>query len=220
MKIKFIPRLRAAVGILLGKEAIWREVGILGGRQYSGGIGPDADFSEMMQAYLGWVYACASIVARNVAKVPLRLYQEQGEDWIEIENHVLVDLLDSPNPIHTRFEIWELTVVWLELTGNAYWYMPINRLGVPGEIWPIPPDRMIIIPDESELIKGYLYRYRGKEIAFERDEIIHLRYPNPNSIYYGMGPLQAAAYSYDLDLYMKKYSVNLLKTMAAPLVCL
>jgi len=201
---------------LLKRQAIWREVGVLGGRQYGGGIAPSADMTELLAAYQGWIYSCANIISRNVHKVPLRLYQKQGDEWIELEEHVLIDLLDYPNPIYTRVEVWELTVVWLELTGNAYWYTPKNRLGVPAEIWPIPPDRMVVVPDPNELIKGYLYRYQGKEIAFSRDEIIHLRYPNPQSVYYGMGPLQAAAYGYDLDLYMKQYSVNLFKNDGRP----
>jgi len=200
---------------VLGKISSRFYTNVDGSFSYSGGISHNADQAEMLKAYQGWVYACASIIARNVAKVPLRLYQ-QLQKKMEIEDHVLLELLQNINPIHTQYELWELTVTWLELTGNSYWYLPKNRLNVPGEIWPVPPDRMWVVPDKQEIIKGYLYRYQGKQIAFDRDEIVHLRYPDPNNIYYGCSPLKAAAYSYDIDLYMKKYSLNLFKNDGRP----
>ena len=201
---------------IIKKQAIWSDVGILGGREYGGGISQSVDVSELMQAYQGWVYACVSIISKNIAKVPIRLFAQSADGAVEIDQHILLDLLNSPNPIHTRFEIWELVTTWLELTGNAYLYIAKNKLGGPGEIWPIPPDRMKVVPDSKDIIGGYLYEYQGQRAAFDRTEIVHLRYPNPNSVYYGMGTLQAAAYSYDLDLYMKKYSVNLFKNDGRP----
>jgi HK97 family phage portal protein len=39
---------------------------------------------------------------------------------------------------------------------------------------------------------------------FDRREIVHLKYPNPRSLYYGRGPLQAAATSVDTHEKLKK----------------
>jgi len=215
---KYIAEKFLNMSLALTKQrgAIWQDAGVLGGRVYSGGISHDADYTELLKAYQGWTYAAASIIARNVARVPLRLYTGEGGELIEIDEHVLLELLRYINPIQTKYELWNLTIIWLELCGNAYWYLPRNNFGAPGEIWPIPPDRMQIVPSKTELIQGYLYRYQGAEIAFDRDEIVHLKYPNPLSIYYGMGTLQAAVYEYDSDLYMKKYSINLFKNDGRP----
>lgn len=197
-----------------------KQIDIIGGFggwfNYSGGISHSRNQTELLKAYQGWVYACVTIIANNVAKVPLRLYQKKDGKWIKIEDHPLIELFDNPDPLYTNIEIWRLLMLWLELTGNAYLYLPQNRLGVPAEIWPIPPDRMWVVPDSKEVIKGYLYRHGGKEIAFEREEILHFKYPNPGNVYYGMGTLEAAAYSYDIDLYMKKYSLNFFKNDATP----
>jgi len=180
------------------------------------GLAHRTDYTEYLGAYHSWVYACATIIARNVAKVPLRLYVRKEGGVEEVTDHPLLDLLRKVNPVQTRYELWELTVIWLELTGNAYWYLARNRLGVPVEIWPVQPDRMKVVPGKDRLIQGYLYDYGGKRIAFDVEEIIHLKYPNPRSIYYGMGTLQAAAYSYDTDHFMRRYSINLFRNMARP----
>jgi phage portal protein BeeE len=52
----------------------------------------------------------------------------------EVTDHKLLDLIDAVNPMINRFDLWELTELFLELTGNAYWYLPKNGLGIPSEI--------------------------------------------------------------------------------------
>lgn len=191
-------------------------IAALGDRAYSGGISRGLDQTEYLKSYRGWVYACVSLIAKNVAKMPLRVYGTVKGAATELEDHPLAALLDTINPIHSRFEFWELTVTWLELLGNAYWYVVRNAMGVPVELWPVPPDRMLVIPGKQKLIDGYLYRYQGHSVSFDADEIVHLRYVNPRSLYYGAGPLQAAAYEYDTELYLKKYRVHLFENDGTP----
>jgi HK97 family phage portal protein len=175
---------------------------------------------ELLKAYRGWVFACASIIAKNVAKVPMRLSVKRGDGNEEITDHPMLDLFVGVNPIQTRFELWWLSMVWLELCGKSFWYLVRNGLGVPQELWPIPPDRMKVVPERERVIGGYLYQHQGKKIAFDAEEIIYLRYPNPTSIYEGMGTLQAATYEYDTDLYMKKHRIATFKNRARPDVVL
>jgi len=180
------------------------------------GLAQRADYTKLLEGYHSWTYACATIIARNVAKVPLHLYVKRANKFEEITEHPILELFQHVNDLQTRYELWELTVVWLELTGNAYWYLAHNKLKIPGEIWPIQPDRMKVVPGRDRLLQGYLYTHMGKKIAFEPEEIIHLKYPNPRSPWYGLGTLQAAAYSYDTDFFMRKYSINLFRNQARP----
>ena len=58
----------------------------------------------------------------------------------------------DPNPWLTPWELWYLTVVYLELTGNCFWYVAPQsvgdtRLGTPGEIWIIPTPWVRVVPD-------------------------------------------------------------------------
>ncbi|MBN1256760.1 MAG: phage portal protein, partial [Planctomycetes bacterium] len=87
---------------------------------------------------------------------------------------------------------------------NAYWYVPRNRLGTIAEIWLLPSQYMRVCPDRQHYISGYLFRHGGLEERFGTREIIHLKYPSPESVFYGKGPLQAAASSVDAHESMKE----------------
>jgi hypothetical protein len=56
----------------------------------------------------------------------------------EVTNHPLLDLLYQPNPMHSAFDLWEMTTVYLETTGKCFWYTPHGPFGTPDEIWILP----------------------------------------------------------------------------------
>ena len=39
----------------------------------------------------------------------------------EVTSHPLLDLLARPNPWHNQYDLWELTQVYLEVHGQAFW---------------------------------------------------------------------------------------------------
>ena len=159
---------------------------------------------EQVKHYKHWVYAAVQAIAFKVAATELHLFRRRGDEVEEVVDHPFLDLMRRVNPFHTRFWLWAQTMTFLELTGNAYWYVPRNRLGVPAEVWVVHSQYMRVIPSRTDFIEGYEYRHGGDTIRFGRDEIIHLKYPNPLSPYYGRGPLQAAAESVDTHEWMKK----------------
>ena len=77
-------------------------------------------------------------------------------------------------------------------------------MGVPAEIWAVHSQYMKVVPDKRNFIRGYQYRQGGEELSFSTEEIIHLKYPNPLTPYYGRGPLQAAADSVDAHEFLKQ----------------
>jgi len=83
--------------------------------------------------------------------------------------------------------------MYLDMIGDAYWWVRRDEMGVPYEIWVLQGQYMKIIPAKSSFIKGYVYGKNDiKPIKFSRDEIIHFKTPNPNSMYYGLGCAQAS----------------------------
>lgn len=174
------------------------------------------DYQAMVEAYRSWVYACITLISSSFAKAQLHLYSQKRDKRIEILDHPFLDTLAQVNPFMNYFELWELTLTYLETTGNAYWYLVNNRLGVPAELWVIPSQWMRIIPDKKNFIGGYLLTRGAQNIAFEPDEILHFKYPNPNDLYYGMSPLAAAAHAIDTDEYMDKYEMALFRNQARP----
>jgi len=154
--------------------------------------------AEQVKHLKHWVYAAVRAIRDRVASARPKLLARQDGAWRPVESHPFLDLMDRVNPVHTQWELWAATAEFLELTGNAYWYVARDGLGVPREIWPLHAQRVKALPDARTLVAGYEYSPApGKVVRFDRGEVIHFRYPNPHSLYYGWSPLQAAAEAVD-----------------------
>lgn len=112
-----------------------------------------------------------------------------GDDFVEVTDHPVLDLLHKVNPFACGFETLHTTALHMQLVGNAYWFTPIGAYDVPQEVWLMPPDRMWVIPDREAFVGGYEYRPKasGEITQFSADEVTHFRMPNPRSPWYGMG---------------------------------
>ncbi len=159
-----------------------------------------------------WVYIAINRIAEAAALVPLRVVQldagTDGERVVDVVRHPLERLLDAPNPFMSRFELIEQTVGYLELTGNAYWFLSGNPDGTPGEIWTLRPDRVTIIPHPEQRVAGYLYQVDGQMIPLEPVEVVHFRRWHPASDFYGLSALEAARLSIQSDRAMQEWNRN------------
>ncbi len=142
----------------------------------------------------------------------------------EIESHPFLDLMKNVNPQRNEFDLKNETELFLELTGNGYWYLvPSNLRGadgryLPAEIWVLPSQRVTIVPSPTEFIDHFELRRQGfgNPVRYEPEEIVHFRFPNPNDVLYGMGPLQGARNAVDVNQYIRDYETNLFRNQARP----
>ena len=140
-----------------------------------------------------------------------------AEEVEEILDHPFLELKRSVNGFTNAFDLWDLTMLGQELTGNAYWYIVKDEmLGIPKEIWILPPEEMKVVPDKKEFIKGYLYTVGVEDIAFTPEEIIHFKYASPQSMYYGKSPLSAVTQAYNINENIAMYDNALFSNMARP----
>lgn len=144
-----------------------------------------------------WVYACVYAIQEAGSTLPLRLYQRKGqdrEDWLEINEHPLLDLLDRPN--ENEWDTWQAIssglFADLELHGNWYLYMNLDDAGLPTELFRMRPDRMKVVPDPQIWVRGYVYDINGQKIPFERQEVIHHKTYNPYDDFYGLSSISPA----------------------------
>lgn len=175
---------------------------------------------QFVQAYESWVYACVSKNAQSVAKIPLGLfkYVKNGEKWTseEVTDHPFLDLMRNVNPQMNEYELKEMTQTWLDITGNAYWYLVANRRGEPLEIWVLPSHQIKPITQNGAIAYYEMYKEDGGTQRFSTDEIIHFRYPNPFNPLVGLSPIQAAAYSVESNQYQKQYELAIFRNQATP----
>lgn len=165
-----------------------------------------------------WVFACVKAIAQTVASVPLVFYRdtEHGRERLP-DNHPLTELFWGVNPVMSRYDFWEATIIYLELTGNCFWALEKqNREGVPGEIWPLRPDRMRIVPDSASFVKGYIFSVGERNVGYSRDEVLHLKYFNPLNDWWGISPLSAARQGLLADYYAVMYNKKFFKQGATP----
>ena len=143
-------------------------------------------------------------------------YLRKAVEVEEVLEHPFIELMKNVNPFMNEFELKEMTCLNQELTGNNYWYLLPNNMGLPIQIWIAPPDKMKIIPSKEEFIKGYIYKNGLNEVAFDKLEIIHFKYPSPTSTYYGMSPISAVTHAYNINENMNIYENSLFSNMAMP----
>ncbi len=160
------------------------------------------DPTEQLRNNRSWVYVAVTAVAQEVAKqVPLVVRttgQADHQQQVLPHTHPLCRLLDTPNPWLTRWELWYLTTVYLELTGNAFWYVAPGDDGHPAELWVVPTPWVKVLPDAHRYVAGYEVAAPGVPAeTFAPGEIVHLKYPNPLDPVRGLSPLQANALTVD-----------------------
>lgn len=191
-----------AVRDLPGRPAAWRD-----------------DPAGQIRQNRHWVYVAVRAIAGRVAGTPLS-FRRAGTGEILPWDHPLPRLMRTVNPFETAASLWMKTLTFLELTGNAYWYVPAPKDGGPGdfgggdggpsafggidELWVLPSQHMRVIPDRERFVAGYRFQHAGATEDFSPDEIIHLKYPGASSPYYGESPLAAAADSVESHLAMKR----------------
>ena len=124
----------------------------------------------------------------------LEVHTRAADSVEEVRQHPLLDLLAQVNPTHNAFDLWELTTLYQEVHGCAYWYLDMGPLGVPQQIWILPSQNVTPRrgPDSTRLVDYYAYRTGSREQLFRPEQIVHFRYPDPRDPYLGgLSPLRA-----------------------------
>ncbi len=177
-----------------------------------------------MADYLGkyadqaWVYACIRIIQSKAAGVPLRIYKKQGDDFSEIKEHPIQQLIESANPFMNGYDLLESTHGFIDLVGNAYWLLDMFIDGKPTEIYPISPQYIKIKADKEKGIVGYEFSITPGKVdeTFLPEEILHFKTWNPLDEFYGLAPLSAARDSSDMMMYSDQYNKNFFMNGAEP----
>ncbi len=158
------------------------------------------------------------ILSESAASIPFILFR--GDQ--RIDHHPLLDLLNRPNPSQGRTEFFETAYAYLNIAGNSYLESVMGPDDMPAELYNLRPDRMKIIPGASGWPKAFVYGVSGHEHHFSVDgvtgqsPILHLKTFHPTDDYYGMSPLEAAAYSIDIHNAASGWNKALLDNSARP----
>jgi HK97 family phage portal protein len=161
------------------------------------------------------VYRCVRMIAEAAASTQLRVFAG-GE---RADDHPLARLLARPNPEQSGAEWLEALYGALQTAGNAY--VEAIGEGPPDELWSLRPDRMAVVPGRGGWPEAWEYSVDGRSVRIRRDAdgwmpVMQLKLFHPTDDYYGLSPLEAAAFAIDVHNASGAWNKALLDNSARP----
>ena len=165
-----------------------------------------------------WVYRCNQVLVNAAMRVTPKQYSYIRKNGTLLreelaDSHPAAKILSYVNPWDTYQDLVEKQITSLSLTGQFYIHFDKDR----GELHHLRSDRVTILPDAKQYIRGFNYEVDGQPTSFARDEIIFCKYYNPNDDYYGLSPLKAAANSINSHLKASKWNLAFFDNHALPM---
>src|ERR1019366_2399033 len=166
-------------------SADWHSVGSFGssGPDDYGRSAPTPN--DLINAFEDTVYSCATLIANKIASTPIHLYvrTDPGQakakclttpisrktfDRIasnkvlssqvkieEVVSHPALTLLRSCNSYHNQGDLFTLTELYLEITGNAFWLMKPDQWGLPSELYLLPTQFVTADRDDTGMVRAW-----------------------------------------------------------------
>ncbi len=196
--------------MVMAGQAVWMD------RNY-------AQFAREAYAQNVIAHRAIDLVATAAASVKLKLYATNAKgERREVKKHAALELLKRPNPMQGAGEFFQAVYHYYQISGNAF----VQAVGVKGEapkeLHLLRPDRVAVVAGSGALPEGYRYMVGENTRSFPvdkitgRSQILHLRSFHPLNDWYGLSPVEAAAYSIDQHNQSGAWNQALLQNGARP----
>ncbi len=174
----------------------------------------------LFQAYSNTysLFAISLRIAMATSEVVWELFTKNPQDGSrkQIFAHPILDLLNNPNPFQTGAEMIELTQLNLDISGKAFWFVPKNLLGVPGEVWVIPSNMIQPIPSKHHFISGFVVHAGAEQIPLSVEDVIWFKMPDLLNPWEGVGYADAAAVEIQTENAAGRWNRNFFHNSARP----
>lgn len=167
-------------------------------------------------------HRAVSMIATAASSVPWKLHERRARSSRVVESHPLLALLKTPNPLQGGTELCEALYAHRLIAGNAYLHAIGPKGASPLELHVLRPDRVAVIPGQGGVPKAYRYTIdtRAMDIPVDaisgQSRVLHLKTFHPLDDWYGMSPVEAAAYSIDQHNQCGAWNQALLQNGARP----
>lgn len=183
--------------------------------------------AQTLKEYRRYVYAITSSIASDVARIDFRVWKTLSSGKRDLQlNHPFIALMRQPNPDYTKFSFIELHQLYMELCGESFWYVVKgDNTKQPKYIKLLNPAVMDVAVDKLlankenalGLVTGYiLTKENGKKVPFTKDEIIHIKTPNPYNPYRGISPIEAAVEFVKTERLTSEFTMNSINNAGRP----
>ena len=168
------------------------------------------------------VYACVSLIASDIAKVPIRLVQQDADGiWTETESPAFSPVLRKPNRYQTRIAFFKSWLISKLTRGNTYVLKQRDQRQVVIALYVLDPTRVLplVAPDGAvyyELRRDDLASQPQESLVVPASEIIH---DTMNTLYHplvGFGPLHACGLAATLGLKLQSNAAKFFANGSQP----
>jgi len=151
------------------------------------------------------VWACVTLIAGDVARLPLNLYRRRkngGKDTIT--DHPLFDVMhNAANDEMTAFHFREAALGHNLLWGNAYAWIERDKQGNIIGLHLLPDPGVVEVFRTGQKLK-YKYKVEDKDVIKSRDEIFHVPGYGFNGLY-GLSMISVAREAIGMGLAAEQY---------------
>lgn len=154
---------------------------------------------------------------RNLdSRAHLQPFMRRAIDVEEIVDHPLLDLIRNVNVVSNMSDLIELSIIFLDTSGSAYWYLVRNGVGAPQSIWILPSQ--YVTPKAGKSLEQYIecYNYTRGTISVDipAEDVIAFTFPNPKSQITGFAPALGVADAVYNNSQMNIYEASLFENKA------
>lgn len=177
------------------------------------------ELSQEDQLSFHAVFACISIISKDIGKLPLELRKKENGVWVKASDKSL-PFFDKPNHFQTMQQFLEYYIISKETRGNTYVLKLRSFQGDVEQLIVLNPDNVKpLVSDEGDVF----YRIGIDKLANQQEsiilpasEIIHDRW---NCLYHplvGISPLVACGLSSAQGVAIQKYGAKFFNNNGRP----
>lgn len=186
----------------------------------------DRNYHQFAQeAYIRNVIAhrAINLISSAAAGIKLDLYAWSAKGVRrEVKSHAMLTLLRQPNPNQAFSEFFQAFYHYYLISGNTF-AQAIGPKGMPpAELHLLRPDRVSVIAGKNTMPAGYRYTVGNNSLDFSvnpitgHSAVLHFKKFHPLNDWYGLSPVEAAAYSIDQHNQAGAWNQALLQNGARP----
>ncbi len=165
-------------------------------------------------------FAQAAMEAEVVRKRSRRSSPARHPEQRAVTSHAVIDLLAEPNPHLDTYDYFYQWSQGVDLVGESFGLFagPNGKMGLlPTEIWPMPSNIMIAVPDSREYLGGWMHLGpEGQRTPVKTSELMFTKRYNQRNPYRGIGPIQALMIDLDASRNAALWNANFFYNSAEP----
>ena len=127
------------------------------------------------------VFACIKILSEAVAKLPIKIYQDQNGIKKATDHYLYSILKTRPNPFMSSFNFFTCIEAQRNTYGNSYANIEYDNRGRVKAIWPMKSEKVEIWVDDKGILNTsdrlwYVVNLdNGKQVKLRSEEVLHFK---------------------------------------------